>query len=477
MPEQRDPAIRALIVELGTSAPVAPVLELEHPGERGRLTPAASPARPAWAVASVAAAAVVLLLGGALLAARWIGNGEPAATVTTVGPATTLPAATTLPPGPTTSEATTTTAGTTTTTEPAVPVPPAMSWERLPYDPVFDDAWITAVTEGGPGLVAVGYFLEEPYPADWHSDAAVWVSADGRSWERIGDASAFPGDDPYFSDVAAGPEGLTAIGFEGFGVTTPFVWTSPDGTEWARANVPGVPVAFDGGYLAIGSDGLNTLVWVSDDGAAWTPVEDDTLLAGDSGPVAFYDAAAAGPGLVAVGAIGFDDPSVTPPKYGSIWVSGDGIEWEEVAGLWNEGVTTFERISADPETGRMLAFGWEATWWSDDGLTWQAVEAPDGPPPAAGEAVWDGDRVVVVGTAWESLASAWVSDDGGRTLYRVEGSEAFEGSQPDMADVVRFGDSFVAVGGDKGQTVGMIVGGPMIGYGGRGVVWTGAWEE
>jgi hypothetical protein len=140
-------------------------------------------------------------------------------------------------------------------------------------------------------------------------------------------------------------------------------------------------------------------------------------------------------------------------------------------------VTTFERISADPESGRMLAFGWESTWWSEDGLTWEPVEAPDGPPPPASEAVWDGDRVVVVGTVWGSRAAAWVSDDGGLTLHPVEGSEAFEGNQPDMAGLARLGDTFVAVGGDKGAVVGQVVGGPMIGWGGRGAVWIGTWEE
>jgi hypothetical protein len=353
-----------------------------------------------------------------------------------------------------------------------------MSWERLPDAPAFDDAWIAAVAEGGPGLVAVGYVLEEPYPADWHSEAAIWVSADGRSWERVGDASTFPGDDPYFTDVAAGPDGLTAIGYEGFGTADPFVWTSSDGAEWVRAEVPGATLAFEDGVLAFGWDGQNTLVWVSGDGAAWTPADDDTLLAGDDGPVAFYDVAATGSGLVAVGAIGYDDPQVSPAKHGAIWVSADGFEWEEVAGPWTDGVTTFERVSTDPESGRMLAFGWEAAWWSDDGLAWQETEAPDGPPPPASEASWDGDRVVVVGTAWGSLAAAWVSDDGGRTLYPVESSGAFEGSQPDMADIVQFGDGFVAVGGDKGAVVGQTIGGgPMIGWGGRGAVWIGMWEE
>lgn len=125
-------------------------------------------------------------------------------------------------------------------------------WERV----AVLDAWYPmGVTAGGPGLVAVGGALDEqldpprPYPV-------VWLSADGEDW--------WPVDDPVrdgsvgrMFGVAARTDGLVAVGYDcadpadrdcwaglGFWNSRPAIWTSADGTEWAR--VPDDSAVFQG---------------------------------------------------------------------------------------------------------------------------------------------------------------------------------------------------------------------------------------
>ena len=57
-----------------------------------------------------------------------------------------------------------------------------VTWSRVPSDgEVFEaaDAGMFRVTEGGPGLVAVGWDMSED------PDATVWTSADGITWSRV----------------------------------------------------------------------------------------------------------------------------------------------------------------------------------------------------------------------------------------------------------------------------------------------------
>ncbi|MFH1330667.1 MAG: hypothetical protein ABIJ48_08485, partial [Actinomycetota bacterium] len=388
---------------------------------------------------------------------------------------TTTLAPTTTAPAPTTTAGTTTTAApATTTTVPSFPDALGMTWERLAADPVFDDAWITAVTTGGPGLVAVGYVLEEPWPADWYSDAAVWVSSDGLAWERVDVAAAlFPdgrttASDEFLLDVWEGGDGLIAVGYDW---PHPAHWTSPDGRNWSRVEpalvgFPGRVLEVGGRLVTVGADGL----WYSDDGVTWTRATGDVFRLAE-----VYDAVAAGPGVVAVGrVIGLENPT------SAIWVSSDGVEWT----LIQEGPvgleTQFEQVAASPHGTRILAFGWDHALVSADGASWEVAEAPFGSPPAGSRTAWDGDRLVVVGRTWGSAAGVWVSDDGGATLYRLgRGDPAFVADTPDISDVVLFGSRFIAVGGDRGSLQeGQIPGGsPMIGADGRGAVWIGTWDQ
>ncbi len=85
-------------------------------------------------------------------------------------------------------------------------------WQRVPNDQeALSEGEMWDVTVGGPGLVSVGWI---GWVAGQNSDAAIWTSADGITWERI------PHDEDLFGGVemwgvAAGGPGLVAVGSDG----------------------------------------------------------------------------------------------------------------------------------------------------------------------------------------------------------------------------------------------------------------------
>jgi len=213
------------------------------------------------------------------------------------------------------------------------------TWSRVPHeDAVFGGAWIEGVTVGGPGLVAVGG--TGGYNTD--GDAVVWTSVDGITWSRVPhDESVFGGANSYFmSDVTVGGPGLVAVGSGGgtgpwdHGDNHAAVWTSVDGIIWSRVPddeallstggnpAPMLSVTAGGpGLVAVGSDwwtqGLaRTPVWTSPDGITWTRVPDDETVRG-----VMVDVTVGGPGLVAVGCV--CAASWSPV----VWTSVDGITW------------------------------------------------------------------------------------------------------------------------------------------------------
>lgn len=167
--------------------------------------------------------------------------------------------------------------------------PDGFSWTRLPPDPIaFGDdpscglggpgqARIRGVTSGGPGLVAVGSYMEH---------AAVWTSPDGMTWTRVPDDPAVFGvlgavaNTPYseMTSVAAVGDGLVAVGWRGGGPA----------------------------------------VWISHDGFTWTDISDDLDL---SGSLFMVQVVEGGPGAVIFGVDqtgGFNDPR--PPVESVMWV-------------------------------------------------------------------------------------------------------------------------------------------------------------
>ena len=104
------------------------------------------------------------------------------------------------------------------------------------------------------------------------------------------------------------------------------------------------------------------------------------------------DVVAGGPGLVAVGSarpccaeVTYDDE----PWQVGIWTSPDGLDWNLVPDLDTFGRAGLVAVALDPQTGRMLAVGYEipppidtghggTIWRSENGIDWIGVEGAEG---------------------------------------------------------------------------------------------------
>jgi hypothetical protein len=310
------------------------------------------------------------------------------------------------------------------------------TWSRVPDDEaVFGGRGIQEmndVTPGGPGLVAVGRD-SSIVGSDTYALAAVWTSVDGITWSRVanddgvfGRATGKPNDVFGMSAVTAGGPGLVAVGGRGgesdevvrsgqyiFHRSVGAVWTSADGTTWTR--VPHDRAAF-GEWHARTHDGLSAsmtdvtvggpglvavgtvyrgergfghgAVWTSPDGVHWT-LADDEIEA-----VVLTAVAAGGPGLVAVGlAVETPTPPTAgpmPPVVAAVWTSTDGTTWTSVPPqpevLDRQDYQALNIVAVDGVG--LVAVGVSEAWTSADGITWsRASEDPE---------LWAGNTIETV---------------------------------------------------------------------------------
>lgn len=419
--------------------------------------------------ATVAAGAglfVILAIAAPILLLR--SEGQPVADTSLPPVTTTLPITTTAP--------------TPTTLSPTIPTAPLLSWERIEDQDAFTDAAILAVTSGGPGLVAVGEADEDAPSDEYRGNVAVWVSTDGTAWERVDDPSFTGKPDSGCTTlglyqgvwrVASGPLGIVATGRD---ACNGAVWVSDDGRAWTEIiddDWLDNPVAVEGGvtaggpgWIAVGGDGHgNGAIWVSEDGVDWTGVHDDDLLAADGSQVRLWDVTMGGPGLVAVGFIGFEG---TESERSAIWVSTDGFDWERLPDDTIDHGALF-RIVRDEKSARLMVISrptlttpdWMA-WVSSDGINWSPATLPRELNEGV---VWKDDRLVAAGLA---------STDGGATWTDISRNlPGFDGSYI-MRDVTGFGDQVVVVGYQPGII-------SQEGWGEAGgstaAIWIGTWDE
>jgi hypothetical protein len=186
---------------------------------------------------------------------------------------------------------------------------------------------VDAITLGGPGLVAVG--------REWLSEGlsipAVWVSTDGRQWNRIEGLDRFS-DNAAMVDVTQHGDTLFAVGY--VEQTMPAVWAFVDNAFWELVTV-GPYITRDVVLTSIGSDGqrlavtgssdaedVDARVWTStNDGRTWVDRRQD---AGAVGIPLLNDVVVTPMGWIAVGG----DGSTYRPKVGAaVWTSLDGIAW------------------------------------------------------------------------------------------------------------------------------------------------------
>jgi hypothetical protein len=254
---------------------------------------------------------------------------------------------------------------------------------------------MTGVAAGDSGLVAVGHeFTPEP----WEHTAAIWVSTDGVSWERIPN----PEDGAvWLRDVEAIGGSFIAVGtYEG---GMPAVWESTGSAPWSVLRLP-CPACDEGGWSSA-NPGLGS-----------------EFFAG------VFAVASGEHGIAAVGVI---DPDGERPIAG-VWLSADGTEWELATTFDSSERTYTVRATAvawdgdrlvvvgheESDTGRLT----EVVWVSPDaGSNWfevgrgPIVEVPredQAPVPTGGmgDVVPYGPGVVVVSGAGYSWVGAWSED-------------------------------------------------------------------
>jgi len=427
--------LRVYATQLDDQAPSLHQL-MPEPVEALRPQPV-PPQRRGWLAAVLAAAAVMVMIGGVALLSVLIGDGDEPFDQ---------------PPS------------TTAITTPQLVPDAGVEWAPVP-DPTgeFTNAVIVSIVAGPNGLVAVGNVRE---------GIGVWTSVDAITWSRVPHDEAIfgPGDDRgvNVSAAAAGEPGIVVLGHSWKeDVQTPLAWFSPDGLAWTR--VPLADATTDGpaiemtavsaggpGFVAVGwacdtSPGCDpwepyAMVWTSVDGNDWTPIADagesfapQTVLT----EIVGYDGT-----LWAFGGVDGDGQDMR------VWASTDGLVWERVAddsalgGPGNQGLSA----AAAGEGGVVAAgFSWTeangtvpVSWYSPDGSSWTRVELDSVLPP--GTQVWDmtaaGTGFVTVGDRGDSASEQ------GDTLGFVLRSD--DGVTWDVVDDPAFADAqlmAVSVGG------------------------------
>lgn len=283
-----------------------------------------------------------------------------------------------------------------------------MNWTRLAEDaPELNLGAILmyGVTEGGPGIVAVGMGCEddaEPcmaYPT-------VWTSADGVSWDRsAADPDVF-GERGALLDVVSTEHGLVAAG--GFYTTEgetelvlPTVWLSPDGIEWERV-WQGEAYDYSAATLITGFQALSTsadgmvvgvgtavndqgdfvgAVWTSADGRAWDRVDpnSEVFASNSDSDVAVQDVAWGPGGFVAVGSNGGTEVAVWHSPDGLTWTRADTTDapFEYIGTLSSVDALGTGWIAAGPHGFSDPVGGTVTLWTSPDGLNWDRVHSID----------------------------------------------------------------------------------------------------
>lgn len=299
------------------------------------------------------------------------------------------------------------------------------TWERSDSSRFFAGAHVDAVTMYESVVVAAGV-ASDPGPAD-ASVAAVWTSADaGDSWQRVGagnPAFSIRGTTQMFGVAAAGP-GLVAVGltYEIHETTDAHAWYSADGRTWQRATEPPV----------------------------WSGPGDQQLQDVCSLP---------GGGALALGT------SIRDGKHEPwAWISRDGATWEDGAPALRAAGVQFT-VSCASDVNRGLVVGQRAgdgggdgaLWETVDGRSWRSVGHTDTFGGAGDERLIavaiDGDRIVVTGHEDGDLTVYSSADGGSRwqksTSARFGGST---GSEPVMVD------DRVVVAGQEGSSAAVWIG-------------------
>jgi hypothetical protein len=299
--------------------------------------------------------------------------------------------------------------------------------------PSFEAASIADLAVLGDMLVGVGRHWGGSDPTATTGDAAAWVSDDGLGWTRV-ESPALALDDPYGGAtlVEAGGPGLVAAGAEGMGESPrTVVWLSTDGRDWQRVSDQAAFASSTPSSLLARADGTLVLTLVtcgesgcfegatltSPDGLTWTRHE---APAGAAAPTIHQLAERQGSVLGAGTWYRTDAATgVSTGVQGGVWRWSDAGGWEligggprpertEGAGDYLGGPTLVadgDALFVTAHHGGSCGPGRTVVWTSADGTAWRrAWVSPDGVGleiAAAGEG-----SVILVGTQTDSVSGA-----------------------------------------------------------------------
>lgn len=309
------------------------------------------------------------------------------------------------------------------------------SWTRSATDPdIFGESGAMmdlAATDYG--IVAAGNIAELGADDGFFVRPAVWLSPDGADWSRVweGDlvdagASSFV---PGFTALAVDSEGLiVGVGSaenEDSQVVAA-VWISTDGRAWERieSNSPAFGSETDldvtilevtwgsDGFIAVGTEGgTHVAIWKSADGLSWTRIDTTDQPFGTTGTLSAV--AALDTGFVATGPHGFAGPG---GKLVTLWTSPDGSSWDRVQtlgpGYAMAIVVTDVRIAAagaTPDANDFHAAVWAGPLFDPDAPPPDPL--PSSPPTTVEETSTDLDEIgeLEEGLSCEELATSGYS--------------------------------------------------------------------
>ncbi len=361
MKDEFERDLRDVLLEDGQGAVSPGLRERVAAVSRGQVAPGRGPTWRLQAVlSSIAAAVVILVVGGLLIVTR--PTPGPAA----IGAAS--PSSTASAPSPT-----------------ATPAALGQTWATVPLTGELAGArfWDMLAFQGG--FIAVG--TSGPTPGV----ATAWSSPDGFAWKK--QVLPMPQAGPSTAaQIVVGPNGPLAFGtrMNSRGQTIPAVWSSSDlGGVWTEAELPAPPA------LAPGQPGL------------FQP-----------------QVAASGPaGIVVVATCSGEAPGPICPATTYLWQSVDGLAWRLVT-LPEDYVSLSALVAAGPGfvLGGARNKGLDpAIWTSPDGITWtSAGTLADGGRAPNGDTLWvnaigvgpSGIIALSAHAHMSVIARAWASTDG-----------------------------------------------------------------
>lgn len=266
------------------------------------------------------------------------------------------------------------------------------AWEHVD-DPILSGVELVDVSPAPGGLVAFGVDSAGPRP-----QAMMFHSTDGRAWERL--AAPAGGVDTYPSWLAGDDAAVLASGSDVDGNAA--VWRSADGRSFERLQVSGVagkavvtPRVVEGGYVALGSAGEPPILLRSTDGASWTaaPIDLAPDVRGSRLVVGRW-------GLVAQGLWAPGCSSMASCAGQSIaWWSEDGSAWGRLP-VEGSPVSNGASIVVPAGEHGLLAVDGANAWSSPDGWGWRSLPEPGDGSIVIDHAVVRGDTIVAVGAEY-----------------------------------------------------------------------------